>query len=66
MFNAEGSDRFIENSAFVFTFHSDTNEDINLRKKYQIKSLYLRYLKYAERIRYFCGTRTFKKQNFFY
>ena len=31
MFNAEGDDRFIENTAFVFTFHSDTNEDLKLR-----------------------------------
>ncbi len=28
MFNAEGSGRFIRNTAFVFTFHKDTDEEI--------------------------------------
>ncbi len=32
MFNAEGSGRFIKNTAFVFTFHKDTDEEIQLRK----------------------------------
>ena len=32
MFNAEGDDRFVENTAFIFTFHSDANEDINYKK----------------------------------
>ena len=32
MFNAEGDDRFVENTAFIFTFHSDANEDINHKK----------------------------------
>jgi hypothetical protein len=32
MFNAKGGEKFLENSAFVFTFHSDTYEDIKLKK----------------------------------
>ncbi len=31
MFNAEGSGRFIKNTAFVFTFHKDTDEEIQVR-----------------------------------